>query len=79
MKLTKPFRGPCKGALALLAAAMLAGCGGGGDNGLQACLQGFGNGGVVVGSGLPGDPAVPEAQSGYKTGKKPVLAANYMV
>jgi gamma-glutamyltranspeptidase/glutathione hydrolase len=78
MKLTKPFRGPCKGALALLAAAMLAGCGGGGDNGLQACLQGSGNGGVVVGSGLPGDPAVPEPQSGYKTGKQPVLAANYM-
>ncbi|GAC1599760.1 MAG: gamma-glutamyltransferase [Ramlibacter sp.] len=65
-------------ALAVLATALLAGCGGGGDSGFQTCLQGTGNGGVVVGSGLAGDPAVPEPQSGYKTGKKPVLAASYI-
>jgi gamma-glutamyltranspeptidase / glutathione hydrolase len=63
---------------ALLAAAALAGCGGGDDVDMQACLQSTGTGGVVVGSGLPGDPAVPEPQSGYKTGKKPVLARSYM-
>jgi gamma-glutamyltranspeptidase/glutathione hydrolase len=77
MKLTIGNSGRWMGAPALLAAALLGGCGGG-DNALQACLQGSGNGGVVVGSGLPGDPAVPEPQSGYKTGKKPVLAVNYM-
>jgi gamma-glutamyltranspeptidase / glutathione hydrolase len=33
---------------------------------------------VVVGSGLPGDPALPEPSSGYKLGKKPVTAASYM-
>ena len=64
--------------IALLAAAALWGCGGSDDADLQACLQATGTGGVVVGSGLPGDPAVPEPQSGYRTGKKPVLARNYM-
>jgi gamma-glutamyltranspeptidase/glutathione hydrolase len=34
---------------------------------------------VVVGSGLPGDPAAPEAASGYRTGKQLVYARNYMV
>jgi gamma-glutamyltranspeptidase/glutathione hydrolase len=63
--------------LAVLAAAALWGCGGG-DDGMSACLQATGSGGVVVGSGLPGDPAVPEPQSGYKTGKKPVTARLYM-
>jgi gamma-glutamyltranspeptidase/glutathione hydrolase len=78
LKLSKEFRRRYAGTFALLAAAMLVGCAGGFDNGLQACLQGTGNGEAVVGSGLPGDPAVPEPQSGYKTGKKPVLAASYM-
>ena len=64
--------------IALLAAAALWGCGGSDDTDMQACLQATGTGGVVVGSGLPGDPAVPEPQSGYKTGKKPVLARSYM-
>ena len=64
--------------IALLAAAALWGCGGSDDADMQACLQATGSGGVVVGSGLPGDPAVPEPQSGYKTGKKPVLARSYM-
>ena len=78
MKLIDGFT-HARGGFALLASVFLASCGGGGgDNGMQACLQGTGNGGVVVGSGLAGDPAVPEPQSGYKTGKKPVLAANYI-
>jgi gamma-glutamyltranspeptidase/glutathione hydrolase len=36
-------------------------------------------GSVVVGSGLPGDPAAPEPASGYRTGKKVVTARTYMV
>ena len=35
--------------------------------------------GVVVGSNLPGDPALPEAASGYRTGLKVVYARRYMV
>ena len=34
---------------------------------------------VVVGSNLPGDPALPEAASGYRTGLKVVYAKTYMV
>src|SRR5450759_482736 len=34
---------------------------------------------VIVGSGLPGDPAAPEAASGYRTGLKAVYAKKYMV
>lgn len=38
------------------------------------------NGGtVVVGSGLPGDPAAPELASPYRTGKKVVYSSKYMV
>ncbi len=36
-------------------------------------------GGVVVGSGNPGDPSLPEPSSGYKTGKKVVTTRSYMV
>ncbi len=36
-------------------------------------------GGVVVGSGNPGDPSLPEPSSGYRTGKKVVTARSYMV
>ena len=45
------------------------------------CLQSTGSGTatVVVGSGLPGDPAIPEPQSGYKLGKKAVTAGTFMV
>ena len=53
------------------------GCGGS-DPQYAACLQSTANGSVVVGSGLPGDPAIPEPQSGYKTGKQPVIGASYM-
>lgn len=77
MKSTKVSRVGRARWVALLAAAALWGCGGG-DDGMQACLQASASGGVVVGSGLPGDPAVPEPQSGYKTGKKPVSALSYM-
>lgn len=51
----------------------------GSDEELQHCLQGTSTGTVVVGSGLPGDPAIPEPQSGYKTGAKAVTTRNYMV
>lgn len=34
---------------------------------------------VVVGSSQPGDPSLPEAASGYRTGLKPVYAKTYMV
>ena len=34
---------------------------------------------VVVGSGLPGDPSLPEAASGYRTGLKAVYAHRFMV
>ena len=60
--------------LSLLA---LGGCSGNDEELLQ-CIQGTSNGGVVVGSGLPGDPAIPEPQSGYKTGMKAVTARSYM-
>ena len=65
-----------------LSAVALWGCGG--DDAttqaaaMQACLQSAGTATVVVGSGLPGDPAIPEPQSGYKVGKKAVTAASFM-
>ena len=34
---------------------------------------------VVVGSNQPGDPSLPEASSGYRTGMKPVYAKRYLV
>ena len=43
------------------------------------CLQTTQTGTVVVGSGLPGDPAIPEPSSGYRVGKKPVAASTFMV
>ena len=45
---------------------------------LKACLQSANNGGVSVGSGLPGDPSIPEKSSGYKLGKKVVTSATFM-
>ena len=59
------------------AAVGLAACGGG-EREFIACQQATSNGSVVVGSGLPGDPAIPEPQSGYKTGKQPVKGLTYM-
>jgi gamma-glutamyltranspeptidase / glutathione hydrolase len=68
---------------------VLAACGdGGGDVVIGApqpvtqskpCTQPSGTGTVVVGSGLPGDPAIPELASGYKLGKKVLTTASYMV
>lgn len=68
--------------LPLLAfSASLVACGGGnGDEPVDtACAQTTGTGAVVVGSGVPGDPAIPEPSSGYKLGAKPVYAKTYMV
>ncbi len=44
-----------------------------------ACQAISDTGTVVVGSGLPGDPAAPEPASGYRVGKKLVHAKSYMV
>lgn len=62
-------------------AAGLAGCGGNkNDDEVDAgCAQVSGGNPVVVGSGIPGDPAIPEPSSGYKLGAKPVSARAYMV
>lgn len=62
----------------------LAGCGVGGGHVASAvadaaCEAGPTGASVVVGSGLPGDPAAPEPASGYRLGKVEVHAASYMV
>ena len=44
-----------------------------------ACEAPGDKGGVVVGSGVAGDPALPEPSSGFRTGIAPVLARHYMV
>ncbi|GAP38799.1 gamma-glutamyltransferase family protein [Piscinibacter sakaiensis] len=61
--------------------AALAACGGNADDAVadNACARLTDGGAVVVGSGLPGDPAIPEPASGYRLGLKPVSARNYMV
>ncbi|MCG2592218.1 gamma-glutamyltransferase [Ramlibacter sp. XY19] len=69
-------------ALPLLLA--LAACGGGDLAQLPpppdlSCEVVTGSGSVVVGSGLPGDPAAPEPASGYRTGMKAVHAKSFMV
>lgn len=72
---------------ALSTALWVSGCGGDGDAGplpdaqpaSTACQVLTDSGGVVVGSGVPGDPALPEPSSGYRTGKKAVLAKTFMV
>ena len=46
---------------------------------LKTCLQSTSTGSVVVGSGLPGDPAIPEPSSGYKTGEKALSVNSFMV
>ncbi|HEX2542997.1 MAG TPA: gamma-glutamyltransferase [Caldimonas sp.] len=72
--------------LALSLPLLLLGCGGNNNdddgNGTAAtaeCQAITDTGSVVVGSGLPGDPAAPEPASGYRTGKKVVTARTYMV
>lgn len=78
-------------ATSIAAAALVAACGGGDDSAStpptspplvadSSCqtLNSDGSG-VVVGSNLPGDPALPELASGYRTGLKPAYAKTYMV
>ena len=75
-------------AASTLLSLALWGCGGSGGissapagsaSSLQPCLQRSGSGAVVVvGSGLPGDPAIPEPQSGYRVGLQPVTAESFM-
>ena len=80
--------------VAFSAGMALAGCGGA-DSGLAdavsaatatatatatiACANTGAAGAVVVGSGLPGDPAAPEPSSGFRLGKQGVHAKSYMV
>ncbi len=73
---------PQASALLLTAGGVLAlaGCGGSDDDPVNtACAVTSASGSVVVGSGLPGDPAAPEPASGYRTGYKPVHSKSYMV
>ena len=65
-----------------LASFGLWGCGGTSGQALVAtapCQQATSSGSVVVGSGQPGDPAIPEPSSGYKTGKTAVKSSSFMV
>jgi gamma-glutamyltranspeptidase/glutathione hydrolase len=66
---------------AIAASLVLAACGGSDDAVVDTSCQALiSNGtGVVVGSGQPGDPSLPEAASGYRTGLKTVTARSYMV
>ncbi|MFX1676035.1 gamma-glutamyltransferase family protein [Paraburkholderia sp. A2WS-5] len=77
----------------VLAAALISACSGDSSNnpppqssapplatGASACLAVDNNSStVVVGSNQPGDPSLPEAASGYRTGLKPRYARTYMV
>ena len=75
--------------VALFAPLLLLGSCGGNDFDLAAqeaaaaaaleCQVVTDTGSVVVGSGLPGDPAAPEPASGYRTGKRVVTTRTYMV
>ena len=67
-------------------ALVLSGCGSGSDNDLavdnnaQNYSEVSSSGSaVVVGSGVAGDPAAPEAASGYRLGYKAKQSSNYMV
>ncbi len=64
--------------------ASLAACGGSPEENERAlpdtaCTRVTSSGAVVVGSGVAGDPAIPEPSSGYRLGIKPVYTKNYMV
>lgn len=83
--LTRPRLMP---ACAVIAAALgLAACGGSDDDPApppeqpvaSACQVRTGNGTVTVGSGVPGDPALPEPTSPYRSGMQPVNAKTLMV
>ncbi|MDO5625383.1 MAG: gamma-glutamyltransferase family protein [Pseudomonadota bacterium] len=89
MPTAEPISSPVFTHLSLLAAAaalVLAGCGGSGssrddDTALASACTVTGSDGqaVVIGSGLPGDPAAPEPSSGFRTGKQVVHAKQFMV
>ncbi|MDB5895945.1 MAG: gamma-glutamyltransferase, partial [Rhodoferax sp.] len=70
-------------ATTLLATSLFSACGGGSEgvpiDGNACQVLSSTGGSVTVGSGVAGDPALPEAASGYRTGLKPVLARNIMV
>ena len=70
----------------LAASLMLAGCGGGDSEEAydavtrNACTVTSSDGqAVVVGSGLPGDPAAPEPSSGYRSGLQQAQAKRFMI
>src|ERR1700712_5459275 len=65
----------------LITSLALVSCGGGDGSAADTSCQAISSTGttVVVGSDLPGDPALPEAASGYRVGLKAVYAKKYMV
>jgi gamma-glutamyltranspeptidase/glutathione hydrolase len=68
----------------VLGALLFSACGGSddddGSSSSTACRAITNDGStVVVGSGLPGDPAAPEPASGYRVGKELVRARSFMV
>lgn len=68
----------------MLGVSALAGCGGNDDDSAAAaaeaaCQVSTAAGGIVVGSGVPGDPALPEPASGFKLGTSAVSSKKYMV
>ena len=64
----------------IAASLFLAACGGSDDIVDSSCQALLSDGsGVVVGSGQPGDPSLPEPASGYRTALKKVTARNFMV
>jgi gamma-glutamyltranspeptidase / glutathione hydrolase len=72
---------PLAVACLLISSALLTACGGSDDAVADTACQAISSDGttVVVGSNLPGDPALPEAASGYRTGLKAVHSRSYMV
>jgi gamma-glutamyltranspeptidase/glutathione hydrolase len=72
-------RGLCAALFGLLCATLMA-CGTSGvAAGDPPCELLTSRGNVVVGSGLPGDPAAPEAASGYRVGSREVGARSFML
>ena len=80
---TGPIPFSCRWTWLLMPGLALSACGGDNEEIAAAidtaCALSTSSGSVVVGSGLPGDPAIPEPASGYKLGAKPVVGKNYMV
>jgi gamma-glutamyltranspeptidase/glutathione hydrolase len=87
----QPLATPTRTLSALALLLTLAACGGGGGGGTDsagpaspapdtACQTTTAAGGTItVGSGVPGDPALPEPSSGFRLNMKPVSNAKYMV